>query len=98
MKEKIHKECHRRVSIVLNSELNATNRINSLTIILTTYSFGISKWSFTGMHDMDGRIRKILAWYLMYHSKSDVDRIYLSRKISGRGLIHLEQSLTSVRP
>uniref|UniRef100_A0A0L8GEF7 Uncharacterized protein n=1 Tax=Octopus bimaculoides TaxID=37653 RepID=A0A0L8GEF7_OCTBM len=84
--------------MVLNSELNAANRINatnSLAKPVTTCSFGIIKRSLTDMQNMDGKICKILTRYRMHRPKSGVDRIYLSRKIGGRGLIQLEQSFKS---
>ena len=95
MKEKIRKECYRRVRLILESELNASNRvnaINSLAIPVVTYGFGIIKWSITDIRRIDGKIRKLLTSFRMHHPKSDVDRIYLPRKIGGRGLIQLEQS------
>ena len=95
MKEKIRKECYRRARLILESELNASNRINainSLAIPVVTYSFGIIKWSLTDIRRIDGKIRKLLTSFRMHHPKSDVDRIYLARKTGGRGLIQLEQS------
>jgi hypothetical protein len=95
MKEKIRKECYRRVRLILESELNASNRvnaINSLAIPVVTYSFGIIKWSITDIRRIDGKIRKLLTSFRMHHPKSDVDRIYIPRKIGGRGLIQLEHS------
>lgn len=50
-KEKVRKECYRRIRLVLESELNASNMINainSLAIPVVTYSLGILKW---GMFD-----------------------------------------------
>ena len=44
MKEKIRKECYRRVRAVLKTELNSANRtqaINTLTIPVVTYTFNI---------------------------------------------------------
>jgi hypothetical protein len=95
MKEKIRKECYRRVRLILESELNASNRvnaINSLAIPVVTYGFGIIKWSITDIRRIDGKIRKLLTSFRMHHPKSDVDRIYIPRKIGGRGLIQLEHS------
>ena len=49
-REKIRKECFRRVRSILRSELNARNRIdviNSLALPVVTYSFTIINWSLT---------------------------------------------------
>ena len=93
MKEKIRKECYRRVRLILETELNATNRINAintLAIPVVTYSFGIINWSKTDLSRVDSKIRKLLSTYRMHHPKADVDRMYLPRKEGGRGLIQLE--------
>ena len=48
MKEKIRKECYRRVRGVLQSELNAKNKlkaINTLAIPAVTYSFNVVNWN-----------------------------------------------------
>ena len=45
MKEKIRKECYRRVRLILQSELNSSNRvkaINSIAAPVVTYSLGIT--------------------------------------------------------
>ena len=47
MKEKIRKECYRRIRIVTKSELNAINRveaINTLAIPVVAYIFNIVDW------------------------------------------------------
>ena len=75
MREKIRKECFRRVRSILRSELNARNRIdaiNSSALHAVTYSFTIIK--------VDTKIQKLLAMHRMRHPKSDVNRLYLPRK------------------
>ena len=39
---------------------------------------------------MDRRTRKLFTIYVALHPKSDVDRLYISRKEGGRGLISIE--------
>ena len=93
MKEQIRKECYRRVRLVLETELNAVNRINAintLAIPVVTYSFGIINWSTTDLSRVDCKIRKLLTAHRMHHPKADVDRMYLPRREGGRGLIQLE--------
>ena len=95
MKEKIRKECYRRVRLILESELNSQNKfnaINSIGIPVVTYSFGIIKWSITDIARIDAKIRKLLTKHRLNHPKADVHRIYLPRKSGGRGLIQLEMS------
>ena len=96
MREKIRKECFRRVRSILSSELNARNRIdaiNSLALPAVTYSFTIINWSLTEIKKVDTKIRKLLTMHRMHHPKSDVNRLYLPRKEGGRGLVQLELSL-----
>ena len=95
MKEKIRKECYRRVRLVLKTELNAANRIdaiNSLAIPVVTYSFNIINWQMQEIRRMDSKIRKLMTIHRMHHPKADVDRIYIPRNNGGRGLLQLELS------
>jgi len=63
MKEKIRKECYRRVRAILNAELNSANcieAINTLAIPLVTYSFNIVNWTPSDIKKMDTKIRKLM--------------------------------------
>ena len=76
MREKIQKECFRRVRSILTSGLNARNRINamnSLALRVVTYSFTIINWSLTEIKKVDTRIRKLLTFHRTHHPKSDVN-------------------------
>ena len=60
MKEKIRKECYRRVRGVLQSELNAKNKleaINPLAIPVVTYSFNVVNWNLEEIKRIDRKIR-----------------------------------------
>lgn len=95
MKEKIRKECIRRVRSILKTELNSKNRItaiNTLALPVVTYSFNIINWNLSELKRLDSKIRKQLTCNRMLHPKSDVDRLYLPRNIGGRGMIQLELS------
>ena len=99
-REKIRKECFRRVRSNLRSELNARNRIdeiNSLALPVVTYSFTIINWSLTEIKKVDTKIRKLLTMHRMHHPKSDVNRLYLFRKEGGRQLeLSLKSSITGM--
>ena len=98
MREKIRKECYRRVRAILKTELNSRNRIdaiNSLAIPVVTYSFNVINWSVSEIKKVDTKIRKLLTMHRMHHPKADVDRLYLPRKDGGRGMIQLELSLAT---
>ena len=95
MKEKIKKECIRRVRSILKTELNSKNRItaiNTLAIPVVTYSFNVINWNLSELKNLDAKIRKQLTSNRMHHPKSDVDRLYIPRKDGGRGMIQLELS------
>lgn len=56
MKEKVRKEYHRQVRLILGTELNAKNKmqaINSLAVPVPQYSFGIIDWREAEIQDMD---------------------------------------------
>ena len=95
IREKILKECFRRVRSILRIILNVRNRIdaiNSLALPVVTYSFAIISWSLTKIKKVDTKIRKLLKVYRMHHPKSNVNRLYLYCK-KGRGLVQVELSL-----
>ena len=98
MKEKVRKEYYRRVRLVLKSELNAANRfeaINTLAVPVNTYSFNIRNWKMSEIKRLDTKTRKLLTIYRMHHPKADVNRMYLPRRIGGRGLTKLETAYKS---
>ena len=93
MKEKIRRECYRRVRAVLKTELNSKNRVhavNTLAIPVVTYSFNIINWNMSEIRKIDAKIRKIMTCYRMHHPKADIDRLYLPRSSGGRGMMQLE--------
>ena len=82
--------------MVLKSELNAGYKItaiNTLAVPVLTNSFNIIDWQLQEIKKMDRKTRKLLTIYRMNHPKADVDRIYISRKEGGRGLVQLEVNL-----
>ena len=55
MKVKIKKDYKRRIKLVLNSELNARNRIaaiNTLAVPVVLYSYGIINWKLNEIQDL----------------------------------------------
>ena len=60
MKEKIRKECYRRVRVILKTELNSANRspsINTLAIPVVTYSFHIINRNFSDIKKMEKKVQ-----------------------------------------
>ena len=83
MKEKIRKEYYRRVRGVLQSELNAKNKleaINTLAILAVTYRFNVVIWNLEEIKKIDKKIRKLMTLNRIHQPKTDVSRIYIPRK------------------
>ena len=79
MKEKIRKECYRRVWAILKTEINSANRvqaINTLALPVVTYSFNIINWNLSDIKKMDTKICKLLTYNRMHHLNVDVERLY----------------------
>ena len=61
MKEKVQKECMRRVRSIMKTELNSKNRItaiNTLEIPVVAYSFNVVNWNLKELKKLDKKIRK----------------------------------------
>ena len=100
MKENVRKECHRRIGVILKSEVNAANRfkaINTLAVPIVTYSFNIINWKMNEIKKLETETRKLLTIQRMHHPKADVDRLYLPRTPSGGGgLIQIETTFKTI--
>jgi iron-sulfur cluster repair protein YtfE (RIC family) len=91
----LKKEYLRRLGLVLETELNAKNKIQAtgaLEVPVLLYSFGIINWHREELRKLDRKTRKLLTIHGQHHPKADVDRLYVSRKYGGRGLMQLEEA------
>ena len=96
MKEKTIKEYKRRPRLILKSKLNGKNKItavNSWAVAIFRYGAGIIDWKESELNSIDRKTRKTLTMYGAMHPKSDVDRLYITRKEGGRGLCCIEYSV-----
>ena len=96
IKEKVKAEYYRRVRKILETKLNGGNIItgtNTWAISLLRYSAAFLDWTGAEFERMDRRKRKLMAMHRALNPKSDVARIYLSRKKGGRGLISVEDTV-----
>jgi len=76
--------------MILKFELNAKNKITAIGVLgvpVLTYSLGIISWRLEEVRNTDGKTRKVLTMYKMYHQKADRDRLYVKRKEGGTGLL-----------
>ena len=98
MKEKVRKEYLRRVKLVAGSGLSAGNllrAVNAWAVSVVRYSAGVITWTHKELKDMDVKTRKILTTNGVFHRRSNVDRLYMKRKVGGRGLISVEECVKS---
>ena len=51
------------------------------------------KWPASLLKAIDRQTRKLLSFYRAYHLQANVDRLYLLRKIGGRELKSIEDSV-----
>ena len=98
MKLQFLKEYKRRVRLILKSKLNGKNKvkgINTWAVAVLRYGAGILEWNVEEIKELERKTRKFLTMYKGLHPKSDVDRLYLSRKDGGRGLLSCEDVIKS---
>ena len=83
MKDKFRNEYFRRAKLILKSKLNGRNKImalNSWVVSMLRYGAGILKWNKNELQEMDRKTRKFMTMNKELHPRSDVARLYVSRK------------------
>ena len=96
MKLNVSKEYIRRKRNVLKSKLNGGNLVRGVNIwavSLLRYSAAFVSWRKSELQAMDRKTRKLFIIYGALHSKSDVGRLYITRKEGGRGLTSIEDCI-----
>ena len=71
MKEKVRKEYYRRTRLIVKSELNSANKITAIN----TLAVPVGK-----VKKLDTKASKFLTMHKIHHPKSDVDRLFVTRK------------------
>ena len=82
--------------MIWKSKLNGRNKImarNTWAVSLLRYGAGILKWNQNELQEMDRKTRKFMNMNKELHPRSDVARLYVSRKNGGKGLIGYENSV-----
>ena len=90
MKEKLFDEYRHRICKLLRSHLTGSNvihAINSCAIPILQYSAGIIDWTLEELQQLDRGTCKLLSLHGTFYCISDVDRLYVSCQLGGRGLI-----------
>ena len=76
--------------MILRSRLNGKNEIkavNSWAVAIMTYGAGVLEWRFYKLKELNRKTRKLLTMHKGLHPKSEVDRLYVSKKEGGRGQV-----------
>ena len=84
----------------MKSQLSGKNKIkvaNTWAVSLMRYGAETFKWNKDELQERDRKSRKIMTMNKKLHPRSDVARIYLPRKMGGRGLISCESSVGEKR-
>ena len=79
----VSKKYIRRLRTVLKSKLNGGNlvrRVNTWAVSLIRYSAAFVSWRKSELQAIDRKTRKLFTIYEALHPKSDVDRLYISKK------------------
>ena len=96
MKDMIWKEYPRRTRKLLETKLSSRNLIkgiNTWAVPLVRYSGPFLKCTREELKQMDQRTRKLLTLHKALHPRDDVDKLYLCRKVGGRGLTSIEDTV-----
>jgi len=89
MKTKLTKEYKRHVGnyCLQNYRTKIILAINVYCVSLLRYSGGLVQWTQSELYNMDVLTRKQLIVHGSFSRKGDIDRLYVPRKLDGRGLI-----------
>ena len=97
VKKQTSAEYTNRVRKILKSKLNGGNTIqaiNSCAVPVIRYTAGIVDWTIAELEDLDRKNRKLMTAHRTLHPpQSDIDRLYLLRRIGGRGLLLIRQTV-----
>ena len=88
-KNQARKEYKRRLKQVLKTRLYGSYKIeaiNAFAIPVISYTGGVIKWTKQELDEINRQTRKILNMYGGLHPRADVHRLYLPRRMGGRGL------------
>ena len=97
-KMEFFREFERRLRWTVRFKLNGNNKkkvINNWAVAIMRYGVGVLEWRFDKPKELDRKTWKLLTLHKGLHSKSDVGKLYVSRKEGGRGLVFCENTIRS---
>ena len=83
-KKRVTNEYYKRVKNIWKSELSVCNKHIAHNALIST--FGLLNWTINEIEQIDIKTRKILCMTGNFHRNCYIGRLYLKRKIGGRGL------------
>ena len=89
----ITSKLHRCLKLIWGSLLCGQFKVwatNSFCILMLSYGFGIVDWTKAEINQFDITIHKTLTDAKSHHPHSAIERLYLPRKLGGRGLLSIE--------
>ena len=89
-------EYRKRLRRILDTQLTCKNKmtaINTFAIPVIRYTAGVIQWRKEDLTSIDTGTRKLLTLHGAFHPKSNVARLYTSRKKGGRGLHSVETTV-----
>ena len=92
MKTLLQQEFFKRCQNVLQTQLNAGNKVKGLNMFavpVIRYSAALLGWTLSEITNIERKFRKVLTIHGAHNLKSDVDRLYLPRRLGGRGFISI---------
>ena len=92
MKTLLQQEFFKRYQNVLQTQLNAVNKVKGLNMFavpVIQYSAALLGWTLSEITNIERKFRKVLTMHGAHHLKSDVDRLYLPRRLGGGGFISI---------
>ena len=90
MKIEVFNESKRRVRKIVKTKLNGRNIVKAIPVL--RYLAPFLSWTKTELQSIDGKTRKLLTMHNGLHPRSDVDRLYIPRKVGGRRLANAEDT------
>ncbi|XP_023216726.1 uncharacterized protein LOC111619278 [Centruroides sculpturatus] len=96
VKTLISREYTQRIRKILKSKLNGGNTIkamNTWPIPVIRYTADFINWTQAELDNLDRKTRKLMTIYCSLHPRSDVDQLYLPRRLGGRGLLQVKQTV-----
>ena len=83
MKNKLGDEYFRRAKLILKSKLNLRKKamvLNTWAVSIMRYGAGMLKWNKNELQEMDRKTRRFKTVNKELHPRSNVARLYVSRK------------------